>query len=439
MNTCLTQTLRRRIAPWLSLLLLAGVTSGVQANTSDYPELPAGAEAVQAIRQHPRVKASGHQIHAAEAHRERLIAGPHEWTLRLARQQREIRTLPNERFSEWETNLERPLRLPGKAATDEALGTTSVTGARIAQGDALHETSRLLLALWFNWSRQKESLTQWQAQVELLTRQAQAVSRRAALGDASRLEAAQAEGALAQGRAQLAQALSRESAARVELQNQFPGLTLPRQLPTVQPRTMNGSAASWLAAILAHNHELRFARNQTLRMQLLAQRSDQERLPDPTLGFKLANDRGGEERTAGLMLSFALPGSGRQALARASLAEADAAAEQEAAVLRRLQAEGQILTLEVQNLYAAWQQAQAAAERQEQAASMVERAYALGEGSLSETLLARRLAFEARLAAQLARLDILEKQDRLLLDTHQLWPLDVDDADGGMDSHRDAP
>ena len=76
----------------------------------------------------------------------------------------------------------------------------------------------------------------------------------------------------------------------------------------------------------------------------------------------------------------------------------------------------------------------AAADALTRSAELSERAWQLGEGSLAETLNARRLAHEARLAARLARLDASESRYRLLLDAHQLWPLDMDDgADGDHD------
>ncbi|WP_237763275.1 hypothetical protein [Thiobacillus denitrificans] len=42
-------------------------------------------------------------------------------------------------------------------------------------------------------------------------------------------------------------------------------------------------------------------------------------------------------------------------------------------------------------------------------------------------LVNRRLALEGQLMAQQAQLDALAAQARLKLDSHQLWPLDVDE------------
>ncbi len=50
----------------------------------------------------------------------------------------------------------------------------------------------------------------------------------------------------------------------------------------------------------------------------------------------------------------------------------------------------------------------------------------LGEGNLDQVLVNRRLALEGQLMAQQAQLEALSAHARLKLDSHQLWPLDVD-------------
>lgn len=62
---------------------------------------------------------------------------------------------------------------------------------------------------------------------------------------------------------------------------------------------------------------------------------------------------------------------------------------------------------------------------------MTARAYALGEAGLTDLLIARRQAIEARLAATVARIDAAEARYGLLLDAHQLWPLDHEDDESG--------
>lgn len=396
---------------------------------ADAPDLPPQAQVLEALRGNALVNAAGAQIAAEEARSRRLNAGNHEWTVRIAGQQRTVRTTPEGRFNEWDVGLERALRLPGKSELDRQLGAAGIASARISRGDALHEASRALLAAWFDWQREAASAAQWRQQRELLTRQAGSVARRVELGDAPRLERLQAEAALAQAEAQLAQAEGRAQVAKESLRRLYPALTLPAQLPETPPQAPADDAASWITAILEHNHELGVARAESLRARIGASRSEAERRPDPSVGVRMARERDGEERLVGLTLSIPLPGEARHADADQAVALAQASAYREAGMLRRIEAEAAALFRRASAAYAGWKSQHAAAEALTRSADLTERAWQLGEGSLSETLHARRLAHEARLAASLARLDANETRYRLLLDAHRLWPLDTDDED----------
>jgi hypothetical protein len=77
-------------------------------------------------------------------------------------------------------------------------------------------------------------------------------------------------------------------------------------------------------------------------------------------------------------------------------------AHREAGVRRRVEAEAAALHRRARAAHAGWQSQQSAADALTRSAELSERAWQLGEGSLAETLNARRLAHEARLAARLA-------------------------------------
>ncbi len=59
-------------------------------------------------------------------------------------------------------------------------------------------------------------------------------------------------------------------------------------------------------------------------------------------------------------------------------------------------------------------------------AELARRAHELGELGLTDSLLAGRAALDAGLAAEHARIGANEAIARLLLDAHELWPLDSD-------------
>ncbi len=391
-----------------------------------FPNLPPAAEVARILADAPALRAAIASREAEEANRTRLEAGTYEWNVRAGGQQR--RTYPsgqpNERYTEWSAALERPLRLPGKAGVDAEIGAAGVALADTAVGDARHELSRLLLKSWFDWLRESAARSQWQAQVALLDRQTQAVRRRQQLGDASRLEAIQAEAALAQAQAQLAQAGSREQSAAATLRQRFPGLTLDAPGRLAEPPALEGDAALWIDAVLAHSHELGLAEKERQRAGLQADRARRDRLPDPTVGIAWSRERAGEENIVGAYISIPLPGSARSAAADAAGAQHNAAQFREAATRQRIAGEAAALFQAAQAALPAWQAARSAAARLGESADLAARAYQLGEGSLPELLAARRLANDAELAARTQQLDTLELRYRLLLDTHRLWDMD---------------
>lgn len=388
--------------------------------------LPADALVARVLREAPGVQAAGNLLRAEEANRQRLESGPYEWSLRIGGQQRRAYPAsgPDTRYNEWNAAVERPLRLPGKGAVDAEIGAAGVAVATTALGDALHEHSRLLLADWCAVLRDSLAAGQWRAQRALLAQQAQAVKRRVQLGDAARVEAVQADAALAQAEAALAQAEAREQVARENLRRHFPGLPEPDAARLPDPRPPVGSENDWVGAIVEHNHELAVAGGETRRARGLAERASRDRLPDPTLGVQVSRERDGEEKVLGAYLSIPLPGGARRAGDEAAAAQALAALDRENAVRRRVAAEAAALFRNAAGSAGAWQAAARAAGQLEEAAAMSERAYRFGEGSLNELLLARRQANEARLVAGQLQVDALESGFRLQLDAHRLWDLD---------------
>jgi cobalt-zinc-cadmium efflux system outer membrane protein len=71
--------------------------------------------------------------------------------------------------------------------------------------------------------------------------------------------------------------------------------------------------------------------------------------------------------------------------------------------------------------YAAWQRARSAAEGMARNAESMARSWQLKEASLSDVVIARRLAVESALSAALARTEAEESRYRLLVEAHILW------------------
>ncbi len=408
----------KKLIPFFLAALL--VKAGWAGDAANYPDLPPSLQVRAALQEHPNVLAARAGIQAGEAARERRRAGVHETSLRLGAQQRSD---PTQRFNEWDVGLERALRLPGKAEMDRKLGEGELIRFQAAYGDALHETGRSLLKSWFSWGRENAMASQWREQVAALREQLAIADKRVKAGDAPRLEAGLAEAALASAESALHQAMLKERVAANELLQGYAGISLPERLPVLPPVALEQGLEYWREEILKHSHELAVARNEAKQARMQGERADAERTPDPALGLRAASERGGSEKVVGVSISFPFAGAARSAHAAETLAQAKAAAQREAAVLRKIRLEAANAFAAAQAAYRGWESAALAADKMRANAELMARAYALGEMSLSEVLLARRQALEATLAATLARLEAAESRYRLLLDAHRLWPL----------------
>jgi outer membrane protein TolC len=400
----------------LSLLALA-------ARAAD-AELPPDAQVRAALESHPAVLAARAGVSEREAAGRALEAGTYELNLRLAAHNRRERASGQD-LPEYGVELERAWRSGRKAELDAQLGRQGVARARLAVGDAIHEAARELLRAWFDWLRAAAQGEDWEAQAGLLERESQAVERRVSRGDAPAQERLLAESAFEQAKAQALLAQAKAGAVAAQLAAAFPAISVPASPPTVELRPVEGDLRRWRALVLEHNHELAVARAESRRVQLVAQRADANRVPDPTLGMRLSSERDGAERVVGFSLALPLPGEARAAAAEGAVAESAAASQREASVLRRLEGQTAALYAFASRSYEAARRADNAALGLRRNAELSSRAYALRAINLAEAVAAGRLAIEARLAATLAKLDAAEARYRLMLDAHELWPVDA--------------
>ncbi|MFA5242650.1 MAG: TolC family protein [Sulfuricella sp.] len=411
-------------------LAVMAAQSAWAAEFREYSDLPPQDMVQQVLQNYPLVMAARSGIKAGEAARDRLEAGSHEFNVTAGAARRRVAD-SGERLRDWNVGLERAVRLPRKAELDRALGQQGLVLTQNAYGDAMHEAGRGLLSGWFVWLRERAQLEQWQQQAGVLKQQLDVVARRVKAGDAARLEEELAQAALMQTEISLQQAQLRADNARGNLSRYFPTLALPAQpVAMEQMPPLNQDLAYWLNLGLDHNHELMLARAQSRVAQLTAQRADADRVPDPSVGLNYLSERNGSENVTGVYVTLPLPGGARRAASAESQAHAEMAAQREALVLRRIEAEISATYNSAKAAHASWQSASAASELMQRNETKMARAYELGEMGLNDVLLARRQGMEARLSATLARFEAAETHYRLLLDTHQLWPLGNEEGEG---------
>lgn len=400
--------------------LALGLWASAACAAPDDSYLPQPASVRAALDAAPDVAAASAKRDSTAARADGIRAGTAEFVVRATGQNRNVRS-PSDNFAEGMVAIERPLRLWGKADADAALADATIDSGDIALDDARHETSKQMLALWFNVLRTREASSAMQRSTALAAELVTSTGKRVRARDAAPmdLEIAQAEQARAE--AALAGARAAQAAAEAELRARFPALGLPGDMPanalssTPADLLTDGARARFLDA----NHAVRLAIAEETIAQRAARRSDLERKPDPTVGAFVTIERGGAERIAGLSISMPLGSAHRRSAAVAAAADAEAAARRRSGAEQTAGAAFDVLARSVTGLEQAARAQSSALALDQSAADRAARAYAAGEIGMGQLLVVRRGLTETTLAARTAAVNALEAEQRLRLEMHQ--------------------
>lgn len=411
-----------RLRRSLFALSLALATAPVLAQ--DF--LPPADRAHAAIGAYAEVRAADAYVVEAQEKARALAAGPHDTQLTLLPLRRSVRDAATfngkARYGEWEAQLTRAIRLPGKAALDREAGAHGVAAAQLRQGDAEHQAARGLLAAWMSWLRADASAKAARTRHDSLQRERDTIARRLQLGDAAQRELDQVAAALAVAAAELRQTQADVDAQRLALRANFPQIPLPERAPALpEPVPLDDTAQSWIDRIVARSHEIRAAEEVAAQRDAMAQRANADRLPDPTVGLRAFQERDGMERGIGLVVSIPFGGARRSAEARAEAAAAEAARSETDAMRRDIARDAQLDVTRAQVAVELWQAARAARTANAASLARQRRAYELGEIGLAERLQAERLDVESALTELRARADAHEAALRVRVDSHELW------------------
>lgn len=367
------------------------------------------------------------EVAAARAGREgiRQDAGlleksPYEWTARLSTQRRTLETGP--RYREWNAGLERTLRLPGKAGADRKIAAALLEEGDARYGQALRETARELLGMWLDWAHSEQALALSALQLRAAEENLSIVDKRVKAGDAARLDASLARAELAEHQRAGNDAKTAAAVAWSRLHARFPALTHEYSaLPTPVP--LDAEAPFWRDRILAESDELKVAQALSSKAHAQTERVRADKIPDPTVGLYTASEVGGRERITGVMLSIPIPGSQRSG--RTSNAAHVAEASRQEFELKKRELEGEIgaVIATADGAYEGWQIGEQGAAAMEENASMMRRAYSLGEADLQSLLTARRQAAIAARSALEAKAAAARAYYLLLIDAHLVWDM----------------
>ena len=403
----------------MALLLLA---AGAQAAPGAPSALPPEAAVRRVLANLPALRQGVLNTQLAGAERDKLAAGPYEWTLRAGASRR---IAPGaERYREQEVALERPLRWFGKAGQDQALGEQGMAVARALHGDAWHEAGRTLLRDWFDALRELAGVARLEEQLAVTQRLQAIAARRVQAGDGAALDLLQAETEQRRVLALLQQARQRSEQTLTLLAVGYPGLPRPQADALPLPQADGEAAASWVQRIEHDSHELQLAQAEADLHAMRASRQASDAMPDPTLALRAARERDGQERVIGVSLSFPLPGAGRAADRSAAAIQASLARERVAQTRLRVALAARRAASDSVHAREIWTTLQEVQQHTIRQAELMRRAYQAGECTLADALAGRRQALDAALAAQTAQIEALAAQARLQLDAHAIWSID---------------
>jgi outer membrane protein, heavy metal efflux system len=390
------------------------------------PGLPDDILVAQALDEHPVVIAALARVESARAEAKALRAGTEEITLSGSYIKRSVEL--ERTYNEFDVSVQRPFRLPGKAALDRKIGEFTVIAAENRQEDAKHQAALLLSTLWWDWLGASAEYSAAQGLVENLGRDLRAIERRVQLQDAAVLDADRARSALASAELTVEQTQVEMSTAQARLSAQFPALKIAMTAPELPQPVLPLEGFDRLHdKILGRSHEILAAQAEADRRSSMASRIAKNRTADPSFGFRVFSERDGAERGAGIVASIPIGGKHRSALADHAASEASAAFAELNYAKVNVQETADSDLAQAKYRMRAWQAASAALMHSQAALGRTRRGYELGAIDLSDLLAEQRLNKEANVAEIMARTEALRAIAKLRIDAHELWIGDDND------------
>jgi|AutmiccommunBRH9_1029481.scaffolds.fasta_scaffold00120_12 outer membrane protein TolC len=384
------------------------------------PGLPPAEVVTRALDEHPSVIAAHARLEAARARAEGLRKGTHEFTVQGSYTRRDVSG--GNQFNEYDAQLSRAIRLPGKARLDKAIGRYGSEVAENVAEDARHEAALLLAAHWFDWLSASAQASVDQAAVANYQAALTATQRRRDLRDAAQLDVDRAQAVLAEAQRTLAESNGLVALARKRLETQFPALALPAAAPEVPLPDIADARLSQLGdLVVVNSHLIAATEAESARMASVADRAAADRMADPTIGLRLFSEFGGLEQGAGVVVSIPIGGGHRRALANEASAGASAAQADEQLARFEVAEIARTDVIEADFRITVWQRARDSVTAQMAALEKLRRGQQLGEIDLADLLLGERMVHDAFRSEAQARAEAMRAITKLRIDAHDLW------------------
>ncbi|MDP1907674.1 MAG: hypothetical protein Q8K85_05205, partial [Hyphomicrobium sp.] len=346
----------------LFLGLFAAIVATTTVSAAEAPGfvrpsfLPSDTAILAALDASPALAEARAGLQGARASARMFAAGDHEFIGSLTSDRRQVRGEGD--YAEWSAQISRGWRSQGKRALDLNVGAAGERAASDMIEDARHQASLQFASLWVGWLEAEALAEIDRRELETYERDLIAVTRRVDLKDAAPLERDQALAVTARAKSAATVSWGAAQAIRAELDTIYPQLTPVRAPALPAPSAPLRPFEFWLTVIPQRSHEITIARALADREVALSRRARLDQRPDPTIGLRTFNERGGAEIGLGVALSIPLGGALRSATAERQAAAASAAQARYSSVVRAVDLLAKRDVIEARSSLLAWDDAE---------------------------------------------------------------------------------
>ena len=405
-----------------SLLLAALVVVAAPSSALDTIQVPgllSTAEVRLLLDQDPLVVAARTGVDIGQYEAQLLERSPYEWTVNSTALRRHIKS-SSKNYNEWEVGVQKTLRLPSKATADRNIGSATQEVSHIRYTEALREASLTLMSLWVDWLAAEQALKLSESNLQAAQGNLTAVEKRLRAGDASKLDLHLAQAEFADQKRLYNDAKTLATTAWIQLSTRFPNM--PRQLiPLPMPQPVDNDLSFWRQRVITQSNALKVVQAQIQVAQAQAQRAQADKIPDPTFGVFTASESAGNERMNGFTFSMPIPSESRNLRSSKAHAELEMLSQELTLAQRQLESDVARAVTNAQGTYNSLHIANESAAAMQSNATLMQRAYVLGEAELQALLQARRSAVAALNNALQAQVSALKAYYSLLVNAHLVW------------------
>lgn len=445
------KSLIRKLLP---LALGLGFTPVAFAQT----ELITQAQIAEWLADDPALQQIQARKRGLEAEAAQTANSGYEWNVSYSRQERKYEQpelAGMDKSREWNVELERNFRLPGKGAASRRQADALRSFADASEQAGLRSAVGELVNHYLDALHASASLALLERELAFAHTNLRAVEHRVKAGDAPALDARLAAAESQVLERELNTARQQASNRWTAFRSRYPAAALPAfvQLAVAQPinngekragindamadvltfdapalqaipdpQPLQGELAEWQARLLDSQPALQQANASLNAASAAADKARRDRIPDPSLAVFGGRESFGEESIVSVRLSMPIPGSQRSQTMRQRYAEEAIARADKEILQRSLRAEAENRYHQTRSEFQRWQLAKQISGNLGENARLLQKAYRLGEQDLQGLLLGQQQHTRAALAEVESRVDALRSHYQLRMAAGELNP-----------------